>query len=91
MNDFATERRETPSIGHGYGGPAPPWNDARVHRYRFTVYAMAIPRLNLPTNFSAVEALHAMQGSVLDEASVTAIYTLNSALAPQQIGSLSVT
>ncbi len=28
-----------------YSGPCPPWNDAQVHRYAFTVYALDVPRL----------------------------------------------
>ena len=24
----------------GYDGPAPPWNDQRVHRYHFTLFAL---------------------------------------------------
>ena len=36
----------------GYDGPCPPWNDARPHRYIFTLYALKVKSLNLPKNFT---------------------------------------
>ncbi len=32
---------------HGYDGPYPPFNDARVHRYVFTVVALDTDTLGL--------------------------------------------
>ena len=29
----------------GYDGPCPPWNDALVHRYVFTLYALDVATL----------------------------------------------
>ena len=73
----------------GYDGPCPPWNDARVHRYVFTLYALSVPELDLEGAFTAKDALAAMKGSVLAEASVSGTYTLNPRLAPKQIGTTS--
>tara|TARA_R110001606_G_scaffold1937_5_gene7662 strand:+ start:26684 stop:27304 length:621 start_codon:yes stop_codon:yes gene_type:complete len=61
----------------GYDGPAPPWNDERLHHYTFTVYALDVPSLNLQGNFTGADALKAMDGHILDQASVTGTYTLN--------------
>ena len=61
----------------GYDGPCPPWNDAVVHRYVFTVYALDVETLGLSGTFGRDEALAAMEGHVLAEGSWTGTYTLN--------------
>ena len=61
----------------GYDGPCPPWNDALLHHYRFTVFALDVAALPLASGFN-VEALRAaMAGHVLAEASLTGTYSLN--------------
>ncbi len=65
---------------YGYDGPCPPWNDLRVHRYVFTVYALDVAKLELNGKFAGAEALAAMQGHILGQASITGTYTLNAAL-----------
>lgn len=65
---------------YGYDGPCPPWNDLRVHRYVFTVYALDVAQLDIVGKFTGAEALKAMQGHILDQASITGTYTLNQAL-----------
>ena len=64
----------------GYDGPAPPWNDERVHRYQFRLYALDVARLELPDDFGRAEVEAAMQGHVLAEASHEGTYTQNPAL-----------
>lgn len=61
----------------GYDGPCPPWNDALVHHYIFTLYALDIARLApaLPINGANVRA--ALAGHVLAEAKIMGTYTLN--------------
>ena len=61
----------------GYDGPCPPWNDALVHRYHFTVYALDVESLDMKGTFTGDEALGAMQGHILGQATVTGTYTLN--------------
>jgi len=61
----------------GYDGPCPPWNDALVHRYVFTVYALDVAELGVSGRFTGAQALEAMQGHILAQASVTGTYTLN--------------
>ena len=61
----------------GYDGPAPPWNDALMHEYVFTVFALDTDSLALNGVFSGAEALAAMEGHVLASGQVVATYTLN--------------
>lgn len=65
---------------YGYDGPCPPWNDLRVHRYVYTVYALDTTRLPIEGKFTGAEALEAMKGHILGQASITGTYTLNAAL-----------
>lgn len=62
---------------YGYDGPYPPANDLRVHRYFFRLFALDVATLDLPPRFTAGDALRAMQGHVLAEASVYGTYSLN--------------
>lgn len=64
----------------GYDGPCPPWNDEIAHRYVFTLHALDVTVLALPDRFAGADALAAMQGHVLAQASVTGRYTLNPAV-----------
>ena len=61
----------------GYDGPCPPWNDARVHRYTFTVYAIDLARLPLDGAFTLAQLRAAMDGHVLASASLSGRYSLN--------------
>ncbi|MDG2523937.1 YbhB/YbcL family Raf kinase inhibitor-like protein [Stenotrophomonas sp. HITSZ_GD] len=65
----------------GYDGPYPPFNDQRVHRYFFRLFALDVAQLDVPARFSAADVLRAAQGHVLAEASVWGTYTLNAKLA----------
>lgn len=64
----------------GYDGPAPPWNDERLHHYHFTLYALDLPRLPVQGAFTAAEVRAAMQGHILAEATLVGTYTCNPAL-----------
>ena len=68
---------------YGYDGPCPPWNDAIVHRYVFTVYALDVPRLAIEGRFGGADARRAMDGHVLAQASVTGRYALNPSVRPE--------
>lgn len=63
-----------------YGGPCPPWNDERLHRYEYIVYALGVETLKLPANATVADAEKAAAPDVLAEAKVTGTYTLNRAL-----------
>lgn len=64
----------------GYDGPCPPWNDELVHHYKFTLYAIELPRLPVIGNFTGSDVQIAIAGRVLAQASLTGIYTLNPAV-----------
>ncbi|CAM0997073.1 Phospholipid-binding protein [Rhodanobacter sp. Root179] len=61
----------------GYDGPCPPWNDALLHHYHFTVYALDVAALPLVTGFSLAELRAAMAGHVLEQAELVGTCTLN--------------
>lgn len=62
---------------YGYDGPCPPWNDALLHHYRFTLYALDVASSPLDGAFGGANARQAIAGHVLAEAAVTGRYTLN--------------
>jgi Raf kinase inhibitor-like YbhB/YbcL family protein len=61
----------------GYDGPAPPFNDARVHGYHFQVLALDVPTLGLRGAFPGAEARAAMDGHVLGKATLVGLYAIN--------------
>ena len=65
----------------GYDGPFPPFNDAREHRYIFTLYALGIEHCPVEGSFTGAQVREAIAGHVLGEASFTGTYTLNRRLA----------
>ena len=82
-NDYTGWFAGDPDMGgtyHGYDGPAPPWNDERVHRYHFRLLALDVPRLDVGDGFDVPAVLAAAEGHVLAEATLTGTYTLNPAL-----------
>lgn len=64
----------------GYDGPCPPWNDERVHRYFFTVYALDVESLGIGSGLDGRRALEALEGHILGRASWMGTYTMNEAL-----------
>jgi Raf kinase inhibitor-like YbhB/YbcL family protein len=62
---------------HGYDGPCPPWNDSLIHHYVFTVFALDTDSFEIPEGFGGAGARTAMDGHVLDSATLTGTYTLN--------------
>lgn len=64
----------------GYDGPCPPWNDERLHHYRFRLFALDVGQLELPPAYTWADLRQAMQGHVLAEAGLTGVYSLNPAL-----------
>jgi len=62
---------------YGYDGPCPPWNDALLHHYVFTLYALDIPSLPKDMALDGQSVRAAIAGHVLAEARLTATYTLN--------------
>ncbi len=80
LNDYTFSFEDDPEMRgkyYGYDGPCPPWNDERVHKYVFTVYAVDFPMLPLQGDFTADEVLKAMDGHILGQCSIVGTYTLN--------------
>lgn len=80
VNDFTNwfaHDRDMNGDYFGYDGPCPPWNDSLVHRYTFTVYALAIDEVPLKGKFTGAQVLEAIQDHILGQASITGTYTLN--------------
>ncbi len=61
----------------GYDGPCPPWNDSLVHRYVFTLMALAVASLELSPLYTANHVRNAAAGHILAEAKLTGTYSLN--------------
>jgi hypothetical protein len=61
----------------GYDGPCPPWNDAVVHRYHFTLYALDLARCPAEGELPGAEVVAAIRGHLLGSARITGTYTLN--------------
>lgn len=61
----------------GYDGPWPPWNDEKVHRYHFTVYALDVEKCPVSGSFSGEDLRKAIEGHVLGQAELVATYAIN--------------
>jgi Raf kinase inhibitor-like YbhB/YbcL family protein len=61
----------------GYDGPCPPWNDAIVHRYVFTLYALDVASVAVDGKFTGAQVRDAIAGHILEQASWSGRYTLN--------------
>lgn len=86
LNDYTVWFASDHDMGgdyFGYDGPCPPWNDMRMHRYIFTLYALDIPKVDVEGKFTGRQVRDAIRGHILAEASIMGTYTLNSALTRQ--------
>ncbi len=80
LNDYTGFMASDPDMRGdylGYDGPCPPWNDERLHHYRFTLYATDLDHCPVEGKFTTADVLAAIAGHVLGEASLTGTYSLN--------------
>jgi phosphatidylethanolamine-binding protein (PEBP) family uncharacterized protein len=80
LNDYTGWFASDPAMRgewRGYDGPYPPFNDLRLHRYFFRLFALRVPTLALPDAFTAADVFHAMQPHVITEAAFYGTYSLN--------------
>ncbi|MBK6809858.1 MAG: YbhB/YbcL family Raf kinase inhibitor-like protein [Sandaracinaceae bacterium] len=61
----------------GYDGPCPPWNDERLHRYQFVVYALDVPRAPVEGTFRVEQVLEAIAPHVVAKAGIAGTYQIN--------------
>jgi Raf kinase inhibitor-like YbhB/YbcL family protein len=73
---------ELEGVYGGYDGPFPPWNDERIHRYLFTLYALAVARVPLAGEFDGRQALEAIQPHILNSATIQGTYAIYSGAHP---------
>lgn len=84
LNDYTAWFAGNDAMGgqyFGYDGPFPPFNDAILHHYVFTLYAVDLERCPVEGSFTGAQVLQAIQGHILAQASVTGTYSLNTRLA----------
>ena len=62
---------------YGYDGPCPPFNDALVHCYDFTAYALDVERAPVEGKFTGPDVLSAIEGRVLGHATIGFKYAIN--------------
>ena len=62
----------------GYDGPCPPWNDALLHHYHFTLYAIDLARCPVDGEFTGQQVKDAIAQHVLAEARLTGTYCAES-------------
>ena len=80
LNDYTAWFASDPTMSgryFGYDGPCPPWNDEIPHHYVFTLYAVDFARCPVGGAFKAQEVLAAIKGHVLEQVSLTGLYSLN--------------
>lgn len=80
VNDYTSWFSGDPDMAGsylGYDGPCPPWNDARVHRYQFTVAAIDQASLPVGDGFTLQDVQTAAEGHILGSATLTCTYSLN--------------
>jgi Raf kinase inhibitor-like YbhB/YbcL family protein len=85
VNDYTSwfaNDADMDGLYYGYDGPGPPWNDALLHHYVFTLYALDVPHLDVRDAPVGDDVLAALPGHVLAEARLTGTYTLNPRLRP---------
>jgi Raf kinase inhibitor-like YbhB/YbcL family protein len=77
INEYTESFKDDPERRgqyYGYDGPRPPWNDRMPHRYEFVLYALDIARLPVEGAFMKETVLEAIQGHVLDSATLTGTF-----------------
>ena len=80
INDYTNFMAGDPDMEgdyYGYDGPCPPWNDERLHHYRFTLYAIDLDKTPVEERFTAADVLAAIEGHVIDMAMLIGTYSLN--------------
>lgn len=75
--DWFAEDADMSGDYFGYDGPCPPWNDTILHHYVFTLYALDVECCSVEGRFTGQDVLAAIEGHVLEKATITGTYNLN--------------
>lgn len=62
---------------YGYDGPAPPWNDPRVHGYHLQIVALDVETTGMHGSFDGPGALQAIDAHVLGKATLVGLYAIH--------------
>jgi phosphatidylethanolamine-binding protein (PEBP) family uncharacterized protein len=83
-NDLGINGYITPP--NAFGGPCPPWNDARVHHYHFIVLALNTANVTVTDKMTAKEMFGRLidSNALLASGTVIGTYTLNPSLRAAQ-------
>lgn len=73
INDFSGGKN-APEFA-GYDGPCPPWNDARLHHYRFTVYALSQEKLEIDKNATLANIVSTIQHKSIGKGEIVGTYS----------------
>lgn len=80
LNDYTSFMQNDPDMKgeyFGYDGPCPPWNDERLHHYRFVLHATDLVECPVDGGFTGRDVEKAIEGHILGSASITGLYSLN--------------
>lgn len=79
LNDYTSFMAGSEMAGDyfGYDGPCPPWNDEILHHYHLTLYALDVERAPIEGSFDGAALLSAIEGHVLESASIVGSYAIN--------------
>lgn len=78
INDFTKWYTGDPKMAGlyaGYDGAGPPWNDRRMHGYRFQIFAIDVKELDLPHHFRGQDLRRAMEGHIIDQAELIGLFS----------------
>jgi Raf kinase inhibitor-like YbhB/YbcL family protein len=88
VNDYTSWFADDPDMRetyYGYDGPAPPWNDAVLHHYVFTIYALDVPHLDVKGELNGPNVMSALAGHILARATLMGTYSLNPRVAGMKV------
>ena len=77
FTDWFADNADLSGTYAGYDGCGPPWNDERLHGYRFQLFALDVPSLGLAGGFKGPDVEAAIEGHVLAQAELIGLYAIN--------------
>lgn len=76
INDFASFMKDKPAQTFlGYDGPCPPFNDARLHHYHFTIYALDVATLGLKENTNGKDVIKDIEKHTIAKGELVGTYS----------------